>query len=175
MEYAIGIYFDEDSTNKLSEISNAIANKTGNRFLIDSKFKPHITLAIFQTGNIAPIETALGGYVKKRHKENIIWPSLGAFPPTSLFAAPLFTDYLRALNFEINELVKDLSVPGENNFYLPNRWVPHTALAVRLTKEELLVAFETAVSMYSHITGKSEKLFLGPVDSSDDIVVYDFE
>jgi 2'-5' RNA ligase len=172
MDYCIGLYLDSESTTRCTEISNAIANVTGNRSLTDSKFKPHITLACFQTDNITPVKEAVFAYAKAMHQENIIWPSLGIFPPSTLFAAPLFTDYLRKLNFDIYDLIKDISMPGERNFYLPNRWVPHTALAVQLTKQELMLALETAVSMFTPVVGKPEKLFLGYVNSFDDVEEY---
>jgi hypothetical protein len=63
-------------------------------------------------------------------------------------------------------------MPSERNFYLPNRWVPHTALAVQLTKQELTLALETAGSMFTPIVGKPEKLFLGYVNSLDDVDEY---
>jgi 2'-5' RNA ligase len=172
MDYCIGLYFDSESTMRFTEISNAIANITGNRYLTDSKFKPHITLACFQTDNIAPVKEAVFAFTKTIRPENIIWPSLGVFPPSTLFAAPLFTEYLRKLNVEVNELIYDISIPGEKNFYLPNRWVPHTALAVQLTNQELMLALETAVSMFTRVVGKPERLFLGYINSFDNVEEY---
>jgi 2'-5' RNA ligase len=79
MDYCIGLYLDSESTTRLTEISNAITDITGNRHLTDSKFKPHITLACFQTDNITPVNEAVFAYANAMRPENIIWPSLGIF------------------------------------------------------------------------------------------------
>ncbi len=92
-----------------------------------------------------------------------------------MFAAPTFTEYLHNLNIEINNLIQNITIPGDEGHYLANQWVPHTAIAVRLTKEELMISLGTATSMFTPFGGRAEKLFLAECNPYKEIATWELK
>jgi len=56
MEYAIVLYFDEDTEAKLNNLMEELACDKTNTYMIDNKIPPHITLSLFSSSDIARIE-----------------------------------------------------------------------------------------------------------------------
>jgi hypothetical protein len=48
MEYAIVLYFDEKTEEIINSLIKKIADKTGNKYMVDNKIPPHITISLFQ-------------------------------------------------------------------------------------------------------------------------------
>ncbi len=172
MEYGIALYFDDASAQRLSEITRAVAEGGANRYMLDASIPPHLTLAMFETEDIAPIEAALRARSGTLAPGGIVWASLGMFVPAVLYAAPVVDDYLRTLHAGIHQLIEDRSAPGGGGHYLPNRWVPHTAFAVQLTAEELTPAAATAAKLFTAFAGRAEKLVLAECNPYREIAVY---
>ncbi|WP_310605318.1 hypothetical protein [Anaerosporobacter sp.] len=173
MDYAIGLYFDFKTTNKITKIIEAVAQNGANTYMVDTKIPPHLTLSYFQTDHINPIINILNTHTTNWHANNIFFASLGIFVPNVLFIAPVFTEYLQNLNIEINNLIESVATHGDNGHYLPNQWVPHTALAVRLTDAELKASFETATAMFTAFEGQAVKLFLAECNPYKEIATWE--
>lgn len=61
---------------------------------------------------------------------------VGTFPPKVVFAAPVKDDCLKHINGLVNEMfLKNFQAADQEN-YIPTKWVPHCALAVRLDEAQ---------------------------------------
>lgn len=178
MDYAIILCFDNATETKFIEIINAIAHSGVNNYILDSKIPPHITISYFTAERINDIVYVLDShysdFITKDHNTpgDIIWASLGAFVPEVLFAAPVLNEYLTNACAMANKLVEPLSDIGDGGHYLPNRWVPHTTLAVSLTQDDLKTAFDKALELFSALSGRVNRLILAECDPYKEVKVW---
>ena len=49
--YLISAYFDEHTTRQLQRFIDAVAQNTGNTYMIDNNVPPHLTISSFETRN----------------------------------------------------------------------------------------------------------------------------
>ena len=160
IDYAIILCFDSDTESKFNRIIESIAGRGISSYMTDIKIPPHITLSCFRTENIETIVNKLDGCVPGFKPGNITWASLGAFVPNVLFAAPVLNEQLLNACININRLIKPFSTAGDNGHYLPYQWVPHTALAVKLSNGELKKAFDIVAEQFVPINGKSNRILI---------------
>jgi len=159
MTYAIGLYFDQASEEKLSRFTRQIAQSGVNTYMLDQKIPPHITLACVCAEQPQPMIDRLDENIAGFSQGDVFWASLGIFMPAVLFAAPVMNEYLLDFNASVNRLLLPLGSAGENGYYLPNQWVPHAALAVRMNRDELKLALNAATDSFEAFGGKAERLF----------------
>ena len=160
MDYAFLLCFDKDTESQFKGIIESIAESGLNRYMIDAKIPPHISIACFSTDDVEPIIHELDGHISSFRAGNIVWPSLGMFVPHVLFAAPIMDEYLLGACININRLIEPFSTVGERGFYLPYQWVPHTTLALQLDEDGLKKATGITLEQFSFITGRSNRLKL---------------
>jgi len=172
MDYAICLLFDSDTESAFTNIINEIADSGAGRYMIDTKIPPHITIALFQTEQIEPIIEAVSKNIAGFSPEKIAWASLGVFVPQCIFAAPVMDEYLRNACIVANRLAAPFSRPGDDGHYLPNHWVPHTALAVKLTSEGLRKAFDIALQQFTFIQGRSTRLMLAECNPFREVQIW---
>ena len=173
MDYAICLLFDNATETVFTNIINAIADGGTERYMADTKIPPHITLAFFQTEQIERIIEMLTDNISTFPTSDIIWASLGAFIPQCIFAAPVMTEYLQNACVNANCLVAPFSKPGDGGHYLPNQWVPHTALSVKLNPDGLKTAFDIAIQHFSFLHGRSTRLMLAECNPFKEVRVWD--
>jgi len=166
MDCAIVLRFDKDTEASFNNIIASIAASGVSSCMVDAKIPPHITVAGFSTDNANAIIEELDAHIACFMAGNIVWPSLGAFVPRVLFAAPVLNEYLLNACIDANRLIAPFSSIGDNGFYLPYQWVPHTTLATHLDNDGLKKAFELASRQFSFISGKSNRLVLVDCDAS---------
>jgi hypothetical protein len=175
MDYAICLLLDDKTKTAFTNIINAIADSGVERYMADAKIPPHITIALFQTEQIANIIETLDDNISIFPTSDIVWASLGAFIPQCIFAAPVMTEYLQNACINANRLVEPFSQPGDGGHYLPGQWVPHTALAVKLSPEGLIIAFDIVMRQFSFLHGKSTRIMLAECNPFRELRVWDLE
>ena len=166
MDCAILLRFDRDTEASFNNIIEAIAAGGVGSYMVDAGIPPHITIAGFSTDQVEAIIEALDAHSPCFRAGNIVWPSLGAFVPRVLFAAPVLDEYLLNACIDANRLIKPFSTIGDNGFYQPYHWVPHTTLATHLDHDGLKKAFELASQQFTFINGRSIQLVLVDCDAS---------
>ena len=172
MDYALLLCFDAVSENRFLDLIRTISDRTKNGYMLDAKIPPHITVSFFRTSQISPIVEAIDNRISEFHTGKIEWASLGVFIPHVLFAAPVLDTYLTDCCVLANDIVGPLSDVGDEGHYLPGQWVAHTALAVRLSPDELKTAFEVALSHFLAVKGESIKLVLGECNPYKEVKVW---
>jgi hypothetical protein len=160
MDYAIILCFDKDTESAFNNIIHSIADNVANSYMVDTKIPPHITIAACFTEEIEPVINRIDKHISEFKSNDISWVSLGTFDTSVLFAAPVLNEHLLNDCINMNRLIKPLSAPGLNGYYLPYHWVPHTSLAVQLKHDELKNAFDIALKQFAFISGKSNRILL---------------
>jgi 2'-5' RNA ligase len=138
--YAIVLYFD-DATNKI--IGNMIertATLSGNSYMLDINIPPHVTLGCFLSDEQSDLLEKVKSFAKSVTPFKMIFNTIGAFEPYVLFASPVKDECLTQMNNALHKLLLNDYEPAENANYLPDRWMPHCSLAVRLDAEQFAKA-----------------------------------
>ena len=158
-DYAILLNFDEQTRSSLQNMMDVAADACGNRHMCEpAAIPPHITVCYFTADSPDAALWLIEEKVKMFDTGSIIWPSLGVFPTSTLFAAPIPNEYLADLCAEFNTLLDD--IVQLNGFYLPNSWMPHTTLAIELNREQYYQAFAAVSSVFTPLAGVATELSL---------------
>lgn len=72
----------------------------------------------------------------------------------------------------VNERLLRYAEVGNKGNYLPNQWVPHAALAVKLSPETLKVAFDAVQSEFQAFGGKADRIALAKCNPYKELKVW---
>lgn len=89
--------------------------------------------------------------------------------------APILNEYLHNLSVNIYEgisLIENISI---SKYYLPFQWMPHTTIAKKLAKEELILAFEELEKNFNIFSGEITKIALSKTNPYEDIIVWNLD
>lgn len=151
--YLLSLYFDKDSSRKIQKLIDRAALKSKNNFMIEGKVPPHITIAAFQFNDDHEIIKVLDKTINNINKGDITWASVGSFKSSVLFLAPILNEYLHNLSVSINNSLADMENISVDKFYKPFQWMPHTTIAKKLNREELLEVFEEVEKNFTIFSG----------------------
>ena len=150
--YAVTLYFDSHTNELIEGAMRDIAATTGNNYMLDNSVPPHLSLGLFHAE-----EEKAGEMVKlfeefaESLKSNSAGLSLnfnGAnnFADKVIFLSVTRDEPLIKLNRDLHQLFLPHFEAGDNRNYLPENWVPHIALAVKLGGTQFEKGFEVAKS-----------------------------
>lgn len=134
MQYAVELYYDEETEKKLYGLAKRIADEKISTKFLEWKTRPHLTLACFNDVN----ETECAERLKAFAREHKVMPayiaSVGMFNDTkTIFVSPIMNSGMYQFQRELHESLKDFDTNGWE-WYCPDRWVPHCTVA--LTRED---------------------------------------
>ncbi len=138
--YAIVLYFDNTTNKIIGNMIERTAALSGNSYMLDINIPPHVTLGCFFSNEQSDLPEKVESFTKNITPFEVTFDAIGAFEPYVLFASPIKDAYLAELNNSLHELLLDNYEPAENANYLPNKWMPHCSLAVRLDAEQFAKA-----------------------------------
>lgn len=171
--YLVSVYFDDESSKKIQRLINKVGDKSGNKFMIEGKVPPHITIAAFQTKEESKVVEILGDKIKDIKDTIITWASIGIFKSSVIFLAPVLNKDLHDISVCVNKvlsLVDDIAI---SKFYLPFQWMPHTTIAKKLSREELMIAFQELEKNFTIFSGRITKIGLSRTNPYEDIIVWE--
>ena len=171
--YLVSVYFDDESSKKIQRLINKVGDKSGNKFMIEGKVPPHITIAAFQTKEESKVVEILGDKIKDIKDTIITWASIGIFKSSVIFLAPVLNKDLHDISVCVNKglsLVDDIAI---SKFYLPFQWMPHTTIAKKLSREELMIAFQELEKNFTIFSGRITKIGLSSTNPYEDIIVWE--
>lgn len=158
--YLISIYFDENTENTIRKLMGKVADKSGNRYMLEAKVPPHITIASFETNQVEKVIELLDDKIHEMKRGTLQWVSIGVFNPHVIYLAPVLSEYLHSLSVIVNETVSSIDNISMNRFYLPMQWMPHTTIAKKLSVEEMLLAFKALQNNFRMFNGAVTKIGL---------------
>ena len=138
--YAIVLYFDNTTNKIIGNMIERTAVLSGNSYMLDINIPPYVTLGCFFSDEQANLYERVESFAKGVTPFEVTFHTIGAFEPYVLFASPIKDAYLAELNNSLHELLLDNYEPAENANYLPDRWMPHCSLAVKLDAEQFAQA-----------------------------------
>lgn len=160
MHYAVTLEFDKESENKIQQMIDDVAEKTGCNHMKQYGIPPHITVS----GIISETEEALLEEVEKisqsMSKDFVWFANIGIFNPLVIYLGPVMNEFLYNACKTVNERLLQYAEVGNKGQYLPDQWVPHTAVAVELTPEGLKEAFSIVQEKFSAFGAVAERITL---------------
>lgn len=136
MQYAIELFFDKGTEDKLFHLAKRVAYERISTKYLEWKTRPHVTLACFNDVNEELCIEKLKSFVKNHKVIAAHIGSIGMFNDTkTIFASPIMTSSMYQFQRELHEHLKDFDTKGWE-WYCPDRWVPHCGIALTGEDEE---------------------------------------
>ena len=144
--YAVSLHFSQKVNEIVISTLQAIADETENRFMIENKIPPHITIGAFHAAREeeAKLLQLVENFARDQKSGTVQFSEVGDFNGKVLFLKPEKNLFLSEINKELHTLLLPEFEKAENGYYLPDIWFPHTTLATRLNKSQFSAAKEVA-------------------------------
>lgn len=168
--YLISLYFDDVSSKKIKKIIDRTALKSGNKFMVEGEVPPHITITAFKSNREEEVIKKLDKKIRTVKKGKITWASIGVFKSSVLFLAPVLNEYLHNLSVEINDSVSEIGDIFISKLYRPFQWMPHTTIAKKLTREELIMGFKELEKNFNIFSGEITRIGLSKTNPYEEII-----
>lgn len=139
--YAVSLCFDKDSSEKVLSLQKDFSLLTENDYLVKNSVPAHITLGMFHAadGDVPELERLFSEFADgaRRHL-SLSFDGTDNFKGKVVFLKPAVDSIsqLKELNAALHEKILSRFRAGGNQNYLPERYFPHIALAVKLTQEQ---------------------------------------
>ena len=173
--YLVSLYFDDKSAMKIQGFINKVAAKSGNNFMTYNNVPPHITIASFQTDEEDKAIEILDKRIKDIDIGMITLASIGIFKSSVIFLAPVLNEYLHNLSVSIYEGISLIENIAISKYYVPFNWIPHTTIAKKLTKEELILAFQELEKNFTIFSGLVTRIELSKTNPYEVIIAWDLD
>lgn len=173
--YLISVYFDEQTDKKIRSLINHVAEKTGNRFMLDNHVPPHITVAAIETRHEEEAIETLDKIVPKLEKGTLQWVSVGAFFSQVIFLQPVLNEYLHNLLVELSDNLSEVPDTIISPYYQPFSWLPHCTIAKQLSKEQMNEAYQVLQNKFTPFKGQVVKIGIAKTNPHRDIKVWKME
>jgi len=148
MKYAVELYYDKITEEKLLHLMQRVADEKISTKLWEWKTRPHITLGCFNDVDETKCTEMLEAFAGRHRVFSAHIGSLGMFTDTrTIFASPIMSRSLYEFHSELHDQMKEFDTKGWE-WYLPNIWVPHCAIA--LTREDAEDSFYKASNLLLH-------------------------
>lgn len=153
--FLVSVYFDPLTNRTLQKFIGELAEKTGNKFMIENNVPPHMTFLQIQTRNaqkeLEEVMTRLDG---KLQKIPLVFTACGGEIPNVIYAKVKLSEELKAqidLVYEEFSKIADIKI---NPHYLPEIFFPHVTLAKTLSREAQADGLEYIQRNFSMFTGE---------------------
>jgi 2'-5' RNA ligase len=174
MDYAVVLFFDKNTEDKINELIKKIAQNNGNNYMLENKIPPHLTISLFEYDNqINSIIELLDKNISCVNIQNMYFVSIGIFNPNVLFLSPVIDNDLLELNKYMNKLLEENNVNKIDQNYLGNQWVPHASLGVKLNEKELLDGLNILINNYQKINARINRIALVECNSYKELKIRD--
>ena len=136
MTYAIEMYFDKETEDKIMSLSNKIADSSLSTKFLEWKTRPHVTLAVFNDVDENKCIDLMKQFVKGKKAIPAFLSGVGMFTDTKvIYLNPSMKKCMYELHAELHEIFKDFDVKGWE-WYQPDGWVPHCTIALNSEDKE---------------------------------------
>ncbi len=142
MTYSIGVYFDHKTEVEIRRIWQVLAENQIADYLHLSNNRPHLTLAIFEDLDLEKTSDILCKLADEFQVLDVSFQSVGIFPYSTVFLAPLVSHELLNYQQELHEKLAPFSTLPEIPYFLPGQWVPHCSMAIDFETEKWVEAVQ---------------------------------
>lgn len=134
MYYAVTLEFDKETEKKIQEMIDEVARVTGCDYMKQSKIPPHVTVSGLVSDNEAALLQEMEKIAESMTKSFVWFANIGVFNPLVIYLGPVMNEFLQNTCRTVNEGLLKYANVGNKGQYLPNQWVSHAAIAVKLTR-----------------------------------------
>ena len=148
--YAVTLYFDSQINELIEKAMRDIAAATGNNYMLDNSVPPHLSLGLFHAeeekeGEMAKLFEEFAEGLKSRDAGlSLKFNGPDNFADKVIYLSVVRDEPLMKLNRDLHQLFLPHFEEGDNRNYLPENWVPHIALAVKLSGSQFEKGFAVA-------------------------------
>ncbi|MBR6644022.1 MAG: 2'-5' RNA ligase family protein [Lachnospiraceae bacterium] len=160
MYYAVTLEFDKETEHKLREMMDEVARVTGCDYMKRCNIPPHVTVCCLEGDNDAALLAEMEQLAASMNKGLIRFAYIGVFNPLVIYLGPVMNEFLQNTCRTVNERLLQYAEVGNKGNYLPNQWVPHAGIAVKLTPEALKEAFAIVQEKFSAFEATAERIVL---------------
>jgi len=161
MTYSIGAYFDHETELNIERIWEELANTQVAEYLHLSNNRPHITLSIFDNLDLEKTSQLMCVLAEEFSVIDISFQSVGIFPSSTVFLAPLISMPLLKLQRKLHNELTSFSKLPESPYFLPDQWVPHCSVAIDFQSDNLIRVVQKVVEVvHLPLDGKITELGL---------------
>ena len=160
MYYAVTLEFDKVSQQKMQEMIDEIAKTTGCDLMKQQGVPPHVTVCCLEGDNDDALLSEMDEIAASMQKSTLRFANIGVFNPLVIYLGPIVNEFLLYTCRTVNERLLQYAQVGNKGNYLPNHWVPHAGLAVKLTPEALKEAFSIVHERFCPFDAVVERIVL---------------
>lgn len=153
IKYLVSLYFDDGTNRQIMKHMKAVAEVSGNHYMLEHNVPPHITVSSFEAEDAEPIIEMLGNCMTGRMKVELQWIGTGAFQSSVLYLTPVLNEYLQELMQEVYNCINEVEGVVVSKYYRPFQWLPHTTIGKRMNEEELIKGFAAVQRRFRIIKG----------------------
>ena len=169
IDYAVTLEFDKETENKIQEMIDEVARATGYDYMKQSKIPPHVTVSALVSDNEAALLSEMESIAETLNKGSVFFASIGIFNPLVIYLGPVMNEFLQDTCRTVNERLLKYAEVGNKGQYLPNQWVPHMAIAVKLTPVTLKEAFSIVQKKFSAFGATAERIVLARAEPYEEL------
>ena len=175
MYYAVTLEFDKESEARMQEMIDEVASVTGCGFMKRSHVPPHITVSALVGDNEEALLLEMEKIAPQISKTPIRFANIGVFNPLVIYLGPLVNEFLLETCKLVNERLLQYAEVGNKGNYLPNHWVPHAAIAVKLTPEALKEAFAIVQEKFTPFEAIAERIVLARAEPYEELKAWELK
>ena len=135
MMYAIEMYFDKVTEEKIMRLAQKIADAGLSTKYLEWKTRPHVTLAVYNDIDVDRCAQLLEKFANDHKTFPALFDAVGMFNYTkTIFLSPIMTRSIYELHSELYVLMQEFEASAWAWYKQPDCWVPHCTVA--LTSED---------------------------------------
>lgn len=169
IDYAVTLEFDKETHNKIQELIDEVARATGCDYMKQSGIPPHVTVSALVSDNEEALLSEMDSIAETMKKEYIWFANIGVFNPLVIYLGPVMNEFLYSTCKTVNERLLKYADVGNRGRYLPYQWVPHAAIAVKLTPKALKDAFAIVQEKFTAFGATAEKIVLARAEPYEEL------
>jgi len=169
VDYAVTLEFDKETENKIQEMIDEVAKVTGCDHMKQSKIPPHVTVSCLVSDDEATLLSEMEKIAESMSKNFVWFANIGVFNPLVIYLGPVMNEFLQNTCRTVNERLLKYASVGNKGQYLPNQWVPHAAIAVKLTPEALQEAFAIVQEKFSAFGATADRIVLARCEPYEEL------
>ena len=158
MDYAIVLYMNDEKTAMVREMMKELAPVCGSDYCLG--IVPHITISSIIADDEERILEETKKLSKIIRKGEIKVGFIGVFNPLVLFLSPVVDSYLLESCRTANDCMLKVSEIGNKGRYIPDNWVPHMAVAMKMKKEGLYKGFQKLSEIFTPFCAEIDRMAL---------------
>jgi len=175
MYYAVTLEFDKETEDKIQEMIDEVARVTGCDYMKQSKIPPHVTVSGLVSDNEEALLSEMEKIAESISKSSIWFANIGVFNPLVIYLGPVMNEFLQSTCRTVNERLLKYADVGNKGNYLPNQWVPHAAIAVKLNPDALKEAFAIVQEKFSAFGATADRIVLARCEPYEEVRAWELK